>query len=47
MWRGYISSELVEGIDPELLWPYIKRLRACGDESLDEIISCMMATIYR
>lgn len=46
MWNAYSAAELMVGIDPELLWPFLKRLREVDDHEINVILSGIMAIIY-
>lgn len=46
MWNGYTKGELMEGIDPELLWPFLRRLRVVDDHKINENLSRIMSIIY-
>lgn len=46
MWNVYSKGELMEGIDAEFLWPFLRRLREVDDHKINEILSCIMSVIY-
>ena len=46
MWNGVSKGELMEGLDEDKLWPFIRRLQSLDDDHLNSILRRLMSMIY-